>query len=169
MSTWIRSWNKRAKHGVAHTVIPTAMSKSRILEYFTNNLYPRARLSSRRCWTFTEKGCTCAPWYCELYHDNAPSHTSLLLEEFLAERNIPIVPHPPYSPNMIPYVYFLLSMLKQKLKGSSKESPQGYKQLKRTRLPELLSEMAKLLRNSYSFWYIPRMGLLQKNNPQISN
>ena len=34
-------------------------------------------------------------WF--LQHDNAPSHTSFAVREFLAQHNITTLPHPPYS------------------------------------------------------------------------
>ena len=37
-----------------------------------------------------------------LQHDNAPAHTALSIREFLAKKNIPIIPHPPYSPDLVP-------------------------------------------------------------------
>jgi hypothetical protein len=36
-------------------------------------------------------------WY--LHHDNAPSHTSFAVREFLVEHNITMLPHPPHSPD----------------------------------------------------------------------
>ena len=30
-----------------------------------------------------------------LHHDNAPAHTAPSVREFLAKRNIPVLPHPP--------------------------------------------------------------------------
>jgi hypothetical protein len=33
-----------------------------------------------------------------LHHDKAPAHTALSIREFLAKKNIPVLPHPPYSP-----------------------------------------------------------------------
>jgi hypothetical protein len=33
-----------------------------------------------------------------LHHDNAPSHTSIAVREFLAQHNITTLPHPPYNP-----------------------------------------------------------------------
>jgi hypothetical protein len=32
-----------------------------------------------------------------LHHDNAPSHTSLVVQQFLAEKSIPVITQPPYS------------------------------------------------------------------------
>jgi transposase len=35
-----------------------------------------------------------------LHHDNAPSHASLLLREFLAKQTVATLPQPPYSPDL---------------------------------------------------------------------
>jgi len=37
-----------------------------------------------------------------LHHDNAPAHTARSIREFLAKKNIPVLPHPPYSPDIAP-------------------------------------------------------------------
>ena len=52
-----------------------------------------------------------------LHHDNAPAHTALSFREFLVKKNIPILPHPPYSPDLAPCNFFVFSKLKLKLKG----------------------------------------------------
>jgi hypothetical protein len=46
-----------------------------------------------------------------LHHDNAPAHTALSVQRFLAAKNMTMVPHPPYSPDLFP-------RMKLKLKGS---------------------------------------------------
>jgi len=51
------------------------------------------------------------------HHDNAPAHTALSIREFLAKKNIPILPHPPYSPDLAPCDLYLFCKLKSKLKG----------------------------------------------------
>jgi hypothetical protein len=51
-----------------------------------------------------------------LHHDNAPAHTALSICEFLAKKNIPLIPHPPYSPDLAPCDSCLFSKLKLKLK-----------------------------------------------------
>jgi len=53
-----------------------------------------------------------------LHHDNAPAHTALSIREFLAKKNIPVLPHPPYSPDLAPCDFYLFSKLKLKLKGN---------------------------------------------------
>ena len=51
-----------------------------------------------------------------LHHDNAPAHTALSILEFLAKKNILVLPHPPYSPDLAPGDFYLLPKLKSKLK-----------------------------------------------------
>ena len=53
-----------------------------------------------------------------LHHDNAPAHTALSNCQFLAERNIATLEHPPYSPNLAPCYFFLLPKIKYVLKGT---------------------------------------------------
>ena len=52
-----------------------------------------------------------------LHHDNAPTHTALSVWEFLAKKNIPVLPHPPYGPDLAPCDFYLFPKLKSKLKG----------------------------------------------------
>ena len=54
-------------------------------------------------------------WF--LHHDNAPSHTSFAVREFLAQHNITMLPHPPYSPDFALCDFFLFPKLKTHLKG----------------------------------------------------
>ena len=52
-----------------------------------------------------------------LHHDNAPCHTAVSINEFLAEKIIPVVPQPPYSPDLSLCDFFLFPRLKNHLKG----------------------------------------------------
>lgn len=52
-----------------------------------------------------------------LHHDNAPCHTAISINEFLASKNIPVAPQPPYSPDLSPCDFFLFPRLKIHLKG----------------------------------------------------
>lgn len=52
-----------------------------------------------------------------LHHDNAPCHTAVSINEFLADKSIPVVPQPPYSPDLSPCDFFLFPRLKNHLKG----------------------------------------------------
>lgn len=53
----------------------------------------------------------------KLHHDNAPAHTALRVQDFLAKHQIPVVPHPPYSPDLAPCDFWLFPRLKFHLKG----------------------------------------------------
>ena len=43
-------------------------------------------------------------WF--LYHDNAPTHTALSVQQFLAKNKMVVVSHHPYSPDLAPCDYF---------------------------------------------------------------
>jgi histone-lysine N-methyltransferase SETMAR len=51
-----------------------------------------------------------------LRHD-APVHTAQKVQQFLAKKNIQVLPHPPYSPDLAPADYFLFPTLKRELAG----------------------------------------------------
>jgi hypothetical protein len=44
-------------------------------------------------------------WF--LHHTNALNHTSLVVQQFLAEKNIPIITQPLYSPDLAPSGFWL--------------------------------------------------------------
>jgi len=52
-----------------------------------------------------------------LHHDNAPAHTALSVREFLATKQITVLEHPAYSPDLAPSDFFLFSKIKEILKG----------------------------------------------------
>jgi len=52
-----------------------------------------------------------------LHHDNAPAHTSHLVQQFLAKHGTTQLQQPPYSPDLAPYDFFLFPRLKKVLKG----------------------------------------------------
>jgi hypothetical protein len=54
-----------------------------------------------------------------LHHDNAPSHTSLVVQQFLVEENIPIIIQPPHSPDLAPSDSWLLTTQKMGPKRTS--------------------------------------------------
>jgi hypothetical protein len=51
-----------------------------------------------------------------LHHDNAPCHAAPSVREFLAKHSIPVVPHPPYLPDLAPCDFFLFPRLKSTMK-----------------------------------------------------
>jgi histone-lysine N-methyltransferase SETMAR len=52
-----------------------------------------------------------------LHNDNAPCHRALLVHEFLINRNMLLLPHPPYLPDLAPANFFLFPKLMMQLKG----------------------------------------------------
>jgi len=58
----------------------------------------------------------------QLHHDNAPAHSSQLIQTFLAKHNIPVVRQAPYSPSMAACDFWLFPHLRTQLKGTQFES-----------------------------------------------
>ena len=52
-----------------------------------------------------------------LHHDNAPAHRAVITNEFLVKHNFPLLPQPPYSPDLAPCDFFLFPQLKKTMKG----------------------------------------------------
>jgi transposase len=52
-----------------------------------------------------------------LHHDNATAHTTLSVREFLATKEITVLEHPAYSPDLAPSDFFLFPKIKEILKG----------------------------------------------------
>ena len=49
-------------------------------------------------------------------HDNAPTHKTKKVNEFFMKKQISLIKHPPYSPDISPCDYFLFPKLKTKMK-----------------------------------------------------
>ena len=52
-----------------------------------------------------------------LHHDNAPAHSSNLVQQFLAKHKIEQLRQPPYSPEIAPCDFWMFPKLKMALKG----------------------------------------------------
>ena len=52
-----------------------------------------------------------------LHHDNAPAHTALSVREFVATKQITVLEHPAYSPDLANSDFFLFPKIKEILKG----------------------------------------------------
>jgi len=63
----------------------------------------RLELSGNQTWMF--------------HHDSVLAHVSLLIHSYLAKHRTSVVPHPPYSPDLVPADFFLFPKLKTTLKG----------------------------------------------------
>jgi histone-lysine N-methyltransferase SETMAR len=53
-----------------------------------------------------------------LHVDNAPAHMALSFREFLASKQISMLEHPPYSPDLALCDFFLFPLIKKHLKGT---------------------------------------------------
>ena len=51
------------------------------------------------------------------HQDNAPVHNSILVTDYLTKMGIKTVPHPPYSPDIVPCDFWLFPKLEEKLRG----------------------------------------------------
>ena len=79
-----------------------------------------------------------------LHHDNAPAHTSLLVQQFLAKLGTAQLQQPPYSPDLAPCDFFLFPRLKKVLKGHQFETMEDIKRnLTKTLLDIPKEELAK--------------------------
>ena len=81
-----------------------------------------------------------------LQHDNAPAHTALSIREFLAMKNIPVLPHPPYSPDVTPCDFYLFPKLKSKLKGHNFWTMENIQQI-------VTDELNTLIENDFQYGY----------------
>jgi hypothetical protein len=52
----------------------------------------------------------------QLHHDNAPAHSTALVQAFLAKHHITQVCQPPYSPDLAPCNFWLFPKLKSPFK-----------------------------------------------------
>ena len=73
--------------------------------------------------------CRSGDWF--FHHDNAPAHSALRTREFLAKHSITVLPHLPYSPDLVPCDFFLFPMLKKPLKGEDLRPFQRLRQMRR--------------------------------------
>jgi len=55
-------------------------------------------------------------WF--LHQDNAPAHNTLCVKQFLANKNITAIEHPPYSPDLSPCDFYLFQKIKSVRKGT---------------------------------------------------
>lgn len=53
----------------------------------------------------------------KLHHDNAPAHTARRTENFLKKKNVKLVGHPAYSPDLAPCDFWLNPTVKLPLRG----------------------------------------------------
>jgi histone-lysine N-methyltransferase SETMAR len=129
-----KQWLKKGTPGPVKARVHASRTKTMVLAFFDSqgmvytNYVPRgstvnAKYIIRALGTFlknlkkkrpeTAKG----EWF--LHWDNAPVHTANVVKEFLAKKNIKLLSHPPYSPDLAPADYFLFPKLKKELAGNT--------------------------------------------------
>ena len=52
-----------------------------------------------------------------LHHDNTPAHLTPAVREFLATKQVTVLGHPAYSPDLATSEFFLFPKIKETLKG----------------------------------------------------
>jgi len=75
-----------------------------------------------------------------LRHDNAPCHTSLLVRQFLSNKNITLCPHSPYSPDLAPCDFWLFLNVKMTMNSERFESIQKIEAATTAQLKTLTKE-----------------------------
>ena len=53
-----------------------------------------------------------------LLQDNSPAHSSIRVRQFLAQKMVAVLDHPPYTPDLAPAEFFLFPRLKAAIKGA---------------------------------------------------
>jgi len=75
-----------------------------------------------------------------LHYDNTLCHTSLLVQQFLSNKNVMVCPYPPYSPDLAPCDFWLFPKVKMTMKGKHFELTQDIKAAMTVQLKTLTKE-----------------------------
>jgi len=84
-------------------------------------------------------------WF--LHHDKTPSHTAMVVREFLAKHSTDIISQAPYSPDMGPCDFFFFNCLKNELRGSYYDTIDIIK-------PKLQQVLKDILKHEYERKYV---------------
>jgi transposase len=84
-----------------------------------------------------------------LNQDNTPAHNALSVKQFLANKNITVMEHPPYSPDLAPCDFYLFPNIKSVLKGTQFLSVEDVK-VKTTEILNSLTEND--MQNCFERW-----------------
>ena len=88
-----------------------------------------------------------------LHHDNAPSHTSHVVQQFLAKHGTAQLQQPSHSPDLALCDFFLFPRLKKVLKGQRFEATEDLKRNStKTLLGTLKEEFAKCFQQWQQRW-----------------
>ncbi len=88
-----------------------------------------------------------------LHHDNAPSHTSLLVQEFMTGKNIIAVLHAHYSPDLVPCDFWLFPKVRMTLKGNYFNTVEEIKLNTTNRIKFLMKEDFQMCFRQWQEWW----------------
>ena len=84
-----------------------------------------------------------------LHHDNAPSHSSFLVRNFLSKNKMTIVPQPSSSPDLGPADFFLFPKLKSTFKGRRFDT---FDKIQKNSTKELFAILKEALQKVFQSW-----------------
>ena len=84
-----------------------------------------------------------------LHQDNTPAHNALSVKQFLANKNITVLEHPPYSPDLAPCDFCPFPKINSVLKGTHFMSVENVK----AKTMDILNNLRERdLRNCFKHW-----------------
>jgi len=84
-----------------------------------------------------------------LHQDNVPAHNALSAKQFLANKNITVLEHPPYLSDLAPCDFYLFPKIKSVLKGTHFVSGEHVK----AKMTEILNSLTEHdLQNRFEHW-----------------
>jgi histone-lysine N-methyltransferase SETMAR len=83
-----------------------------------------------------------------LHQDNVPAHNALSVKQFLANKNITVLEHPPYSPDLAPCNFYLFPKIKSMLKETHFLSVENVK----AKTAEILNSLTEHDLRSFERW-----------------
>ncbi|KAJ8896926.1 hypothetical protein PR048_002272 [Dryococelus australis] len=117
-SSTVQKQNTKVKNGTLKTLLHhnnLSISKLKIKLMFICFLITRGsctwnscimdELSIKHCIGKSIRPAIRCTWM--LHHDSVTCHTTISVNEFLAERNLPVIPQSPYSPDLSPCDLFV--------------------------------------------------------------
>ena len=127
-----KRWIKKGKPGPLKARVHASRQKQMVLVFFDakgviyTNIVPRgqtvnAAYITKALAVFMKKMRQKRPelldgeWF--FHWDNAPVHTAAAVQNWLAARDVQVLPHPPYSPDLAPADFFFFTKMKDQLAG----------------------------------------------------
>ena len=136
-----KRWIQKGKPGPMKARVHASRQKQMVLVFFDakgviyTNIVPRgqtvnAAYITKALAAFMKNMRTKRPelvsgeWF--FHWDNAPVHTAAAVRNWLAARDIQVLPHPPYSPDLAPADFFFFTKMKEQLSGRTL-TPESFK------------------------------------------